>query len=34
MSCHWNNHCFTCNEGVGLHANRDDEQISNVGVES
>jgi hypothetical protein len=30
MSCHWDIHCFTCNEGAGLHANHDDEQISDL----
>lgn len=30
MSCHWDIHCFTCNEGVGLHVNHHNEEISNL----
>jgi hypothetical protein len=30
MSCHWDIHCFTCDEGVGLRVNHYDKEISDL----
>jgi hypothetical protein len=32
MSCYWDLHCWTCNVGVGLHANHADAGITELAV--
>jgi len=30
MSCHWDLHCLTCNEGLGVHWNHGDDELRTI----